>query len=93
MLRKLRAVAMRYLPFMITCRSLEGFVIDYFEGTLPERQRLRFSLHLRLCRDCRHYLNAYQRATALSHVAFCELDEPVPEELVKAILAARQEDA
>jgi anti-sigma factor RsiW len=94
-LRKLRIVATHFLPFMTTCRELEDFVIDYLDGTLPERQRLKFDLHLRMCRDCRRYLEQYNSAIALSQAAFCEPDErtaeAVPQELVRAILAARRE--
>jgi anti-sigma factor RsiW len=94
-LRKLRIAATRFLPFMTTCQELEGFIVDYLDGTLPERQRLKFELHLRMCRDCRRYLEQYNRTIALSQAAFCEPHETaaqdVPQELVRAILAARRE--
>jgi hypothetical protein len=50
-----------------------------------------------MCRECRSYLETYKRVTALGKVAFNEPDEAVsndvPEDLVKAIRAARDEDA
>ncbi len=96
-MRKLRAAMVRTMPLMITCRELEDFIVDYLEDTLPRRQRMIFNLHLRMCRDCRSYLEAYKRVTALGKVAFNEPDElvsnDVPEDLVKAIRAAREKDA
>ena len=96
-LRKFRALAMRTLPGMVTCQQLEGFMVDYLEGTLPKGQRRKFDLHLRLCPDCWRYLEAYQRTISLSRAACRDPDAPVPadvpEELVKAILAAREKDA
>ena len=93
----MRAMMVRTMPLMITCRELEDFIIDYLEDTLPGRQRMIFNLHLRMCRDCRSYLEAYKGVTALGKVAFNEPDEAVsndvPEGLVKAILAARDEGA
>ena len=94
--RKLRGLMMRTMPLMLTCQELEGFMVDYLDGTLPERQRRKFDLHLRLCRDCRRYIEAYKGSMTLCQAAFAEpegsLPEDVPEELVKAILAAREED-
>lgn len=96
-LRKLRALTMRTLPLMITCRELEGFMIDYLEGDLPKRQRRRFDLHLRLCPDCWRYVEAYKQTITLSQAACQDRDTPLPEdmpeELVEAILAARDKDA
>ncbi|MFQ5937646.1 MAG: anti-sigma factor family protein [Acidiferrobacterales bacterium] len=92
MLRKLRALMMRFMPLMITCRECEGFIVDYLEGTLPKDQHRKFDLHLHLCRDCERYLEAYKRTITLSQSAFREPDEPMPEELVKAILAAGRKD-
>ena len=95
--KKLSALAMRTLPLMVTCQELEGFMVDYLDGTLPRAQRRKFDLHLRLCPDCWRYLEAYQRTISLSQAACRDPDAPVPadvpEELVKAILAAREKDA
>ena len=93
-LRKLRALMMWTVPYMMTCRELDGFIVDYLENTLPQRQR--FDLHLRMCRDCRSYLESYRRAISLGKAAFDDPDEPVPdevpEELVKAIFSVRTRD-
>lgn len=82
------------LPLMVTCREFEDFVLDYLDGNLPASQRRVFDMHLRMCRECREYLAAYKRTMELSRMA---LDRPptvvmdeVPEDLIKAVLDARQ---
>ncbi len=91
-LRKTRARAMRTLPLMLTCREVDGFMVDYLEDALPKDQRRKFDWHLRLCPDCRRYLENYKQTIVLTEAAFCEsktpVSEDVPEDLVKAILAA-----
>ncbi len=82
------------LPLMMSCREFETFIADYFEGTLSPRQKFEFELHLKVCRECRDYLAAYEAARKVTtstlqdeHVAALS---DVPEDLVKAVLAARQ---
>ena len=91
-LRKTRALTMRTLPLMLTCREFDDFMVDYLDGALPAGQRRKFDLHLRLCPDCRRYLEDYKQTIVLTEAAFCESKTPVPEhvpeDLVKAILAA-----
>jgi len=41
---------------MLTCQQLTELMTDYAEGRLGLPDRLRFELHLGLCRDCREYL-------------------------------------
>ncbi len=97
MIKKLRALMMRTLPLMITCEELDGFIDDYLEDMLPARQRRIFDLHLRMCQDCRSYLDNYKKTITLSQAAFRQPQGPIPEdmpdELVKAIVAARDRDA
>ena len=89
----MRGMMLKHMPLMITCRQFEDFVLAYLEGELADRQRYVFELHLKICPECRDYLAAYQRTIEISKRAFEEPDQPVPddvpEDLVKAILAAR----
>ena len=77
----------------LTCRDFSKFLSDYLEGELPDRQRFVFELHLKLCRECRDYLAAYRRTIEVSQQALEDPDGPlpeaVPEDLIKAVLAAR----
>jgi len=95
MLRPLRGVMMRYVPFMITCLQFENFIIEYFEGNLPKLQKFEFELHIKTCPECREYLAAYKRAVEVSGKTAQgakhddELPD-VPEGLITAILSARK---
>lgn len=95
--RRLRGMIMRIMPLMITCREFENFMDDYLEGSLPQRQRKIFDFHLRLCPDCRSYLEKYEKTIALGRSAFKDPDgsvpDDVPEDLIAAILAAREPKA
>ena len=41
---------------MITCQELVAITTDYLEGKLSLSDRLRFQLHLGMCRNCRTWL-------------------------------------
>ena len=79
---------------MITCNEFESFILAYLEGDLPKRQKVVFEFHLKMCRECREYLQAYRASIELAREAheaeLKELTDQVPEDLVKAILAARK---
>ncbi len=42
---------------MLTCSQMTDLVTEYLEGKLSLKQRLRFQLHVGLCRHCRRYLS------------------------------------
>lgn len=92
-MRKAKGMMLNHFPMMINCREFEAFMLDYLEGDLPPRQRFVFEFHIKVCRECRDYLAAYGRAVELSQRVFTDGDAPVPsdvpEDLVRAILAAR----
>jgi predicted anti-sigma-YlaC factor YlaD len=78
----------------LTCREICDFVMAWLDGELPERERAIFEAHLKLCRQCVNYLDTYKAAVKLARAAHeanpCAALPPVPEDLVKAILAARK---
>ncbi len=82
------------LPGMITCDEFEGFILAYLEDDLPPAQKRVFEIHLKVCKSCRQYLAAYRRtltaAAALGDDSEI-LNRSVPEDLVTAILKAREE--
>ena len=76
------------------CRELADFLMDYVSGELPEESRAHFELHLTRCRNCHEYLAQYENTVKAGKIA-CgeasdELPANVPEDLVKAVLAARK---
>jgi anti-sigma factor RsiW len=78
----------------MTCRDLNGFLMDYLSGELTGGARTAFAAHLDECPPCVAYLESYRETVRLGKLAFADLDAPasreVPPELVKAILAARR---
>jgi anti-sigma factor RsiW len=94
MMRWAKGKILKRMHRMITCREFEDFVLQYLDDELPARQRAMFEFHLRICRECREYLAAYQRTVEIGRAAFKDANEAVPEDvpedLIKAILEARE---
>ncbi len=54
---------------MLTCEELTELVTDYLEGRQSFVQRMRFELHLGMCRHCRVYLRQMRSTIqTLGHV-------------------------
>ena len=68
---------------MLSCREITELVTEYVEGALSLSDRLRFQLHIGMCRHCRAYLRQMKlTAKALGH-----LPEPgLPPELESELL-------
>ncbi len=74
----------------MTCRELIDFLMAYLGNELPAEQRAELERHLGMCPSCVNYLKTYEQTIRLGQQAFAD-DAPatlLPEELVKAILAA-----
>ena len=67
---------------MMTCAQMTRLVTDYLEGAMPLSRRLRFQLHLGLCRHCRRYL----RQMKLTVAALGGVMEPIPEPEMASLL-------
>ena len=77
----------------MTCKEFVEFLISYIDGNLSTAPRAVFEEHMRLCPPCGVYLDTYRDTIRLGKFA-CREDEAappadVPEELIQAILAAR----
>jgi anti-sigma factor RsiW len=69
---------------MLTCRQITQLVTDYVEGALSLKDRLRFQLHLGMCRHCRAYVRQMKlTARALRRLPEPELPPDVEEELLR----------
>lgn len=76
----------------LTCREICDFMMAYLDGELPPGQREVFQAHLAICPQCLCYLETYQKTIALGKDACTDPNPPpVPEDLVRAILAARKQ--
>ena len=67
---------------MLTCRQVTDLVTDYLEGRQPLAQRLRFQVHLGMCRHCRAYL----RQMKLTVDALGSLPGSAPPEMSHEVL-------
>lgn len=76
---------------MIRCQEVITFLDRYVDGGLSAAEKAAFEAHLGICASCVNYLRNYRSAVQLVHEAGVALDQltDVPEELVRAILAAR----
>jgi len=92
-MRWLKGQMLTRMHGMITCREFDDFILNYLDGELTSTQNRVFKVHLLVCRECRDYLKAYQRSIELSKQLLQEPSMPVldevPEELIKAILNAK----
>ncbi len=79
----------------MTCREFIEFLMQYVSEELPESQRARFVDHLAICPSCVAYMHSYLETVRLEKDALSdpeeELPEDVPEDLVRAILAAKRQ--
>lgn len=77
----------------LTCNEFIDFLIDYYEGNLPDEQRQLFETHMDVCPDCVNYLDSYKKTVQIVQETMAdsnaELDAEVPPGLVDAILAAK----
>ncbi len=68
---------------MLTCQELTDLVTDYLEGRQTLVQRLRFQMHVGMCRHCRAYLRQFKQT-------ICTLArsprEPIPADVQQALL-------
>jgi anti-sigma factor RsiW len=79
----------------MNCREFTEFLHEYLFGDLPAEERAEFAKHLAECPWCVAYLDSYQKTIQLERAALpAPEDAPppadAPEELVQAILRARQ---
>lgn len=68
---------------MLSCKEITQLVTEYVEGTLPLRDRIRFQLHIGMCRHCRAYLRQMRlTAKTLGYLPEPELPPDVESELL-----------
>ena len=75
----------------LTCREMTDFLADYLDGSLALAERHVFDKHLADCPECAAYLRSYTETIRLARQSREDdaLPAAVPDELVRAILAAR----
>lgn len=81
---------------MIRCQEFLTFLDRYLSGELSAAEKLEFEHHLSVCPSCVNYLHNYRAAMQLVREACAGQDEipgDVPEDLVRAVLKAREGNA
>ena len=73
----------------LPCREFIEFLDSYLENRLEPARREVFELHLSICDDCQAYIESYRRTMWLTGEALGGAAPPLPEDLLRAILAAR----
>ena len=68
---------------MLTCQELTELVTDYLEGRQSLIERLRFEVHLGMCRHCRAYLRQMKHTVrTLGRLSQDEMPADVSERLL-----------
>ena len=82
---------------MLTCKEFDDFMVDYLDGDLTAWQKFMCWLHVKMCRECAHFIQQYQKVIKLGRSAFDTPDDrvpdSVPEDLIEAALAHRNAKA
>jgi anti-sigma factor RsiW len=73
----------------ISCEELVEFLNLYVDGELPAERRAIFERHLAICTECLEYLRGYRETMRVAKAAHTHEPEPMPPDLLRAILAAR----
>lgn len=47
------------------CREIEPYIVDYFENSMPQRERERLLNHIETCEDCKKKFVNHKRACML----------------------------
>lgn len=69
---------------MLTCQQITELVTDYAEGNLSLMDRLRFQLHIGMCRNCRRYVRQVKTtAAALRALPPPEIPPDLEQELLR----------
>lgn len=75
----------------VDCREVVTFLWAYLADELPPEKAAAFERHLTGCDACVSYLETYKSTIELTKGALAEpAAEEIPEDLVRAVLAARQ---
>ena len=73
----------------MNCKECTEFIQDYLADELPATQKRVFEGHLELCPPCLTFLDNYRQTLAIGKMCVEDQEEPLPDALLKAILAAR----
>lgn len=70
---------------MLSCEQLAHIITDYLENEMSWWQRMRFRLHIGMCKDCWAYVDQVQKTVD----SLCLLPPGAPERAVEEKLLHR----
>ncbi len=69
---------------MLTCKEITELATDYAEGNLSFMDRVRFQMHIGMCRNCRRYVRQVKAtAGALGLLTPPDMPPGLEEELLR----------
>jgi anti-sigma factor RsiW len=69
---------------MLTCKEITDLVTEYAEGNLSFMDRIRFQMHIGMCRNCRRYVRQVKAtAGALGLMPPPEMPQELEAELLR----------
>jgi anti-sigma factor RsiW len=78
---------------MITCQEVIEYLMAYVNNELLSTEHAAIDAHLAVCPECVTFLKTYEQTMRCERAAFDHpehnVETPIPESLVQAILAAR----
>ena len=92
MKKRMISLFMHHFPGQITCEEFGDFMADYLDGTMDVAETRRFEFHLEACPMCRTHMAEYRAAVDLARATAGDAPAEAPQELINAILAARDKD-
>ena len=54
--KDMKAGMMHMMAGNMSCQEMTELITEFLDGSMPWFQRIRFQMHVGLCRGCRHYL-------------------------------------
>jgi anti-sigma factor ChrR (cupin superfamily) len=76
---------------MLTCKEITELVTKYAEGNLSLMDRLRFQMHIGMCRNCRRYVRQVKATVAaLGLVAPPDMSPDLEQELLRRFESWKQ---
>ncbi len=76
---------------MLTCKEITELVTDYAEGDLSFMDRVRFQMHIGMCRNCRRYVRQVKAtAGALGLLPPPEVPPDLEQELLRRFESWKQ---
>ncbi len=54
--KSLKEQVMSYMVGNLSCQDVAEIITEYLEGEMSVPKRIRFHMHVGLCKDCRNYL-------------------------------------